>query len=176
MRRKILDVDSIYSARINISDKPGYVRTLAIIFAHSGDSWFWLLGLSILWWLGSDYWRSWATILILSIFITAVFVLIIKFIVRRRRPTSQWGDIYRKTDPHSFPSGHAARAMMLAVIAIGLGPIWIGILLLIWAPLVIIARVAMGVHYLSDVIAGGVLGGFIGFLVLNFHPLFPILA
>ena len=43
---------------------------------------------------------------------------------------------------------------LLAVLALGLGPAWFGWLLLAWAPLVILARVAMGVHYLSDVIAG----------------------
>ena len=82
----------------------------------------------------------------------------IKFLVRRKRPEGDWGGIYRRTDPHSFPSGHAARAALLAVLAISLGPTWFGILLLIWAPLVILARVVMGVHYLSDVIAGAILG------------------
>ena len=55
--------------------------------------------------------------------------------------------IYRKTDPHSFPSGHAARAFMIAVLATGLGPGWLAVVLWVWAPLVSVARVAMGVHY-----------------------------
>jgi membrane-associated phospholipid phosphatase len=38
--------------------------------------------------------------------------------------------------------------MMLAVLALGIGPVWLGALLLVWAPLVALARVAMGVHYL----------------------------
>jgi undecaprenyl-diphosphatase len=75
------------------------------------------------------------------------------------------GKIYRKTDPHSFPSGHAARAVMLATIMLGLGPIWLGILLVIWAILVVLARVLMGVHYLSDVLAGALLGGIAGYLI-----------
>jgi len=41
---------------------------------------------------------------------------------------------------------------------------WLGILLVLWAPLVALARVAMGVHYLSDVFAGGFLGFVIGTL------------
>jgi undecaprenyl-diphosphatase len=59
---------------------------------------------------------------------------------------------------------------MLAVVAVGLGPAWFGILLLTWAPLVILARVAMGVHYLSDVLAGALLGVAIGMGVLLFIP------
>ena len=88
----------------------------------------------------------------------ALIVLIIKFSIRRRRPEGEWGGIYRKTDPHSFPSGHAARTTMLAVLALLLGPIWFGIILITWAPLVSLARVSMGVHFFSDVLVGLILG------------------
>jgi undecaprenyl-diphosphatase len=88
--------------------------------------------------------------------------MLVKFSVRRRRPEGEWGAIYRKTDPHSFPSGHAARAAMLAMLAAGLGPSWFSLLLALWAPLVILARVAMGVHYLSDVLAGALFGLLLG--------------
>ena len=56
---------------------------------------------------------------------------------------------------------------MLAVVALGLGPAWLGILLLVWAPLVILARVAMGVHYLSDVLAGTAFGVVMGLVTLT---------
>jgi len=55
---------------------------------------------------------------------------------------------------------------MLAVVMLGIGPLWLGLLLLVWAPLVGLARVAMGVHYLSDVLAGMILGLVMGVLVL----------
>ena len=55
---------------------------------------------------------------------------------------------------------------MLAVVSLGLGPMWLGLLLLVWAPLVGLARVAMGVHYLFDVLAGMLLGLVMGALVL----------
>jgi undecaprenyl-diphosphatase len=55
--------------------------------------------------------------------------------------------------------------MMLAVLALGVGPGWLGGLLLFWAPLVSLARVAMGVHYLSDILAGILLGAAMGWLV-----------
>jgi undecaprenyl-diphosphatase len=57
---------------------------------------------------------------------------------------------------------------MLAVIALGLGPLWLGLTLLVWAPLVGLARIIMGVHYPSDVVAGLALGVLIGGLVLIF--------
>jgi membrane-associated phospholipid phosphatase len=118
---------------MRIAEKPGLLRTLAAVLAHSGDSWFWLAGLGLIWWLGSDYWKERAIILIVSILLTAIVVFVIKLLVRRKRPEGEWGKFYRSTDPHSFPS---------------------------------VARVAMGVHYLSDVIAGMAMGLVIGGAVL----------
>jgi len=103
----------------------------------------------------------------LSIIALAAIVLAIKFTIRRRRPEGEWGAMYRTTDPHSFPSGHAARAILIAVLGIGLGPGWLAILLCIWAPLVALARVAMGLHYLSDIVAGAVLGAIAGIVILQ---------
>jgi undecaprenyl-diphosphatase len=150
---------------MRVADKPGPLRTLAAFLAHSGDSWFWLLGLVLLYVLGDEFWRWRASVLGTGILVTAIVVLIIKFTVRRRRPEGEWGGFYRKSDPHSFPSGHAVRAVMLAVVAIGIGPGWLALLLAIWAPLVALARAAMGVHYLSDVLAGMLLGVVMGVLV-----------
>ncbi len=162
----MIELDARLSERMRIAEQPGRLRTLSAVLAHSGDSWFWLLGLTILWWLGSDYWKSRALTLVVAILLTAVVVFVVKLLVRRRRPEGEWGKFYRQTDPHSFPSGHAVRAVMLAVIMLGLGPLWLGLVLLVWAPLVGLARVAMGVHYLSDVLAGMLLGLLIGGLVL----------
>jgi undecaprenyl-diphosphatase len=169
--RRLLELDAAWSQRLRVAERPGPLRTLAIVFAHSGDSWFWIAGLAILWYFGGTFWKSWAASIFSAILVTALIVLAIKFSVRRRRPAGDWGGIYRSTDPHSFPSGHAARALMLAVVCLGLGPAWLGWLLLGWAPLVALARMAMGVHYLSDVAAGALLGVIIGVLALQFLPL-----
>jgi undecaprenyl-diphosphatase len=162
----LIELDARLTERIRIAEKPGALRTLAAFLAHSGDSWFWLAGLGILWLVGNAYWKHLALILILSILVTAGVVFIIKFTVRRNRPQGEWGKFYRSTDPHSFPSGHAVRSMMIAVVTLGLGPLWLGWVLIVWAPLVGLARVAMGVHYLSDVLAGMILGVLLGLGVL----------
>jgi membrane-associated phospholipid phosphatase len=168
-----LDVDT--TRRLRVAEKPGPVRNLAILFAHSGDSWIWIPGLGLLAWLGPAAWRARCIWMLVGIIITALIVFAIKFTVRRRRPEGEWGGIYRLTDPHSFPSGHAARAILLAVLGLGLGPAWLGIVLLVWAPLVVLARVAMGVHYVSDVLAGALLGLVIGlaglWIIYEFSPL-----
>lgn len=168
----ILELDARLSDRLRVAEQPGLIRTLAVFFAHSGDSWFCGLGLLLLWWLGDVFWKQWALVLFAGIAMLAVIVLTIKFTVRRRRPEGEWGGIYRNTDPHSFPSGHAARAFLIAVLASGLGPLWLALLLCLWAPLVSLARVAMGVHYASDIVAGAILGIIVGLIGLQIVPVF----
>ena len=164
---RFLEFDADISSRLRIAEGPGIMRTTAAVVAHSGDSWFWLLGLGLLWGFGTAYWKYRAVALAVGVVLTALLVIVIKFTVRRSRPEGEWGEIYRRTDPHSFPSGHAARAAMLAVAALGLGPPWFGLLLFVWAPLVGLARVSMGVHYLSDILAGMVIGVGMGLVVLG---------
>lgn len=180
---ELVKIDANLSARLRL--EPGHRGwwKLMVFFAHSGDSWFWLAGLGIVWlasWpLGNHFWRSRSALLGIGVVGLAALVLAIKFTIKRQRPPGEWGAIYRNTDPHSFPSGHAARAFMLAVLALALGPLWFGLILLVWAPLVCLARVATGVHYVSDVVAGAVLGvaaGWVIYLVqLVFISLFPFL-
>jgi undecaprenyl-diphosphatase len=166
MRARFEALDQRYSWLSQEADRSGALRLACVILAHSGDSWFWLIGLALLWWLGDEYWSPRALVMATGILITAVIVMAIKFTVRRRRPEGEWGQFYRSTDPHSFPSGHAARAAMLAVVGLGMGPLWFGLILLIWSPLVGLARVVLGVHYPSDVVAGMALGAVIGGIVL----------
>jgi undecaprenyl-diphosphatase len=168
---KILALDAAYSARMQIASKPGLLRSISAFLAHSGDSWFWAAALILVGWFGDPYWRTRMIALGIGVLVTATLVLIIKFSVKRRRPDSEWGNIYRATDPHSFPSGHAARSFMLAAMVIGLGPSWLAIALIIWAPLVALARVMMGVHYLSDVVAGGLFGLLMGWVNLFLAPM-----
>jgi len=139
------------------------------VLAHSGDSWFWWPGLILLWWRGDAFWRPWALRMLVCILILAAVVLVVKFAIRRRRPEGEWGAFYRATDPHSFPSGHAARTFLIAVLASGMGPGWLALVLWVWAPLVALARVAMGLHYLSDALAGAILGALSGGIALRIH-------
>lgn len=164
--QRLLDLDARLSARLRVAERPGILRTTAIFLAHSGDSWFWWAALALLAWRGDAFWRPWALTMLVSILALAAVVLVTKFSIRRRRPEGEWGRFYRSTDPHSFPSGHAARAILIAVLAVGMGPAWLAAILCLWAPLVCLARVAMGVHYLSDILAGALIGALAGAVVL----------
>ena len=118
-----------------------------------------------MWWLGDAFWKRQSLAALIGIFAAAAVVFALKFSIRRPRPEGEWGAIYRRLDAHSFPSGHAARMAMLAVVAALYGPpVWAA-LLFVWAALVMLARVAMKVHYLSDIVAGGMVGVFVGVIV-----------
>lgn len=158
-RSQLLALDTRLSQRLaQLIDSHPFLRPIAIVLAHSGDSPLWVVGLGLLWWFGSSVWRREAQLDLLGVLLTAIVVQLIKWRVKRPRPVGEWGNSYRKLDPHSFPSGHAARAIMLAVVAVWTGPWWWAIALVIWAPLVSLARVSMRVHYLSDVAVGAFCG------------------
>jgi undecaprenyl-diphosphatase len=171
MMARFLAWDQRWTQRLSMAEKPGPLRTAAAFLAHSGDSWFWLIGLAAVYLIGSSDGREVALRLAVAIVATAIVVLALKLLFRRRRPEGEWGAIYRITDPHSFPSGHAARAILLATLSAVWTPGWVAAIFLVWAPLVVLARVSMGVHFLVDVIAGALLGLIAGLLFLVLIPL-----
>jgi len=65
---------------------------------------------------------------------------------------------------HSFPSAHAAVAFSMAM-SLALAHPALGAVAFVLALLVALGRVAAGVHYPSDVIAGAVLGIFSAFCI-----------
>lgn len=158
--------DERWTHRLRVDHRRGWVRRLLGWLSHSGDGVVWLALPALAWWLGGAAWRQAAALVLGAVVLTAGVVFVVKALFRRRRPQGAWGQVYRKTDPYSFPSGHAARALMLGVLAWGLAPPWAAALASLWALLVAFSRVAMGVHYLSDVLAGGALGLVIGLAVL----------
>ncbi len=60
-------------------------------------------------------------------------------------------------DRYSFPSGHTMHAVMFCVLATAHSP-WLLPLLVPLSLLIAVSRVALGLHYLSDVLAGAVIG------------------
>ena len=170
-KRQLLKWDAKLSKRLHINEDRKLFALILKIFAHSGDSWFWVAGLVIIWLVSQGEWRERALFFAVGLVVMASAVILLKFSIRRPRPEGEWGQIYRITDPHSFPSGHAARSATLAVLGIAFGPAWFAIALVLWAPWVGLSRVTLGVHYLSDVIAGWVVGAVMGLIAIAAYPL-----
>jgi len=172
MFKRILEIDQDLSHRLRLSEEQEFLHKFASFFAHSGDSWFLEIGLFLIWILTKGKWHSLSALFAGAIVIQAVIVIIIKFLIKRRRPEGDWGAVYRNTDPHSFPSGHAARAIMLSIMSFGLGIPLLGWLILFWGICVSFARVSLGVHYLIDFIVGWFIGVILAELILVAQPIF----
>ena len=163
--RRLKQIDMRWSTFLKELNSAPLSRRLLGILAHSGDIFFVMPVLAVIWWFGDDRTKLIALVLAAASLVSVTVIYCVKFIVRRRRPPGEWGQFYRKTDPYSFPSGHAAKTMTLAVIVLAIGPLWVGLLLLFWAAFVGLSRVALGVHYLSDITAGYLSGLVVGLLI-----------
>jgi undecaprenyl-diphosphatase len=80
--------------------------------------------------------------------------------LRRRRPQDSFDNFQSlvvAADKFSFPSGHTAAAFLLATsLSLVYGGAFIGVFA--WATAVAVSRVALGVHYPGDTLAGAVMG------------------
>jgi membrane-associated phospholipid phosphatase len=129
----------------------------------------------VLWWLHGFSWQSLVIPVAVGFALSVVATSIVKFAVRRRRPVGDWGVIYRRIDPHSFPSGHASRTITMTIVVMAGGYSLIATALLFWSLLVGLSRIILGVHYLYDVLAGYLLGVGVGvgmWLLMAFDILF----
>lgn len=121
--------------------------------------------------LSCIFWRKsrkrTTVILVISLLVTIAFVELLKYLINRPRPGEALSGIFimGQIGPgFSFPSAHAATAFVLASI-FSLAYKKLTIALFILATLVGISRVYLGLHYLSDVIIGAVIGIAVTYIV-----------
>lgn len=93
----------------------------------------------------------------------------IKLRLQRPRPFALHPHITagaRVLDEYSFPSGHTLHAVAFMILLGGIFP-WMLTVLVPFAVLTGVARVILGLHYPSDVLAGALLGSVIGSLIYS---------
>ncbi|RYZ94980.1 MAG: phosphatase PAP2 family protein [Moraxellaceae bacterium] len=79
---------------------------------------------------------------------------------RRRRPSAalpQYTALIQPADAFSFPSGHSSAAFLFAT-CVYLLDVNLSLLAFIWAANIAVSRVMLGVHFISDVVAGALIG------------------
>lgn len=101
---------------------------------------------------------------------------LLKYVVKRDRPYARHDDIMprrssdlelvQRPDPRSFPSGHTALAVALATtLALEYPEPYVIVPSMLWAGSMGLSRIWHGLHYPSDVLLGGLLGGGIAWAV-----------
>jgi len=135
------------------------VRHLLILVTRSADSYSYLICFGILWpLLGGDL--GIIAALAIGFALELPLYKLIKSRFKRLRPCESLPAVQERIpfpDKYSFPSGHTTVAVMVAcLVGMNFSLLWVPLLL--WAAIVGLSRVALGVHYPADVIAGAVLG------------------
>jgi undecaprenyl-diphosphatase len=158
-RKWIAAWDRDLAQRLALPEGAVWRRRGAALGAHVGDSLLWLLlALSALLW-GEGRLKEVALQCLLGVAISAASAAWIKFSLRRGRPPGAPGEgsFFSPYDRYSFPSGHAVRMACLTLLVGAsyppFAPLLCGLTLT-----TLLSRLYLGLHYLSDIMAGVVIG------------------
>jgi undecaprenyl-diphosphatase len=146
--------------RINRWPAPRWIRVWMICATRGGDGWLWYgMGLVILLFGGSERFLA-VGAAGLAVAVGITIFLRIKKATGRKRPNSFephcWATLL-PPDQFSFPSGHTITAFAVAVSLSMFYPS-LAIGLLFCALSVALSRILLGMHFLSDVLAGAAIG------------------
>ena len=152
--------------RVNRWRAPRWVRWWSIGATRAGDGWLWsLCGVALLASQDADRYAAVVAGLLAAAMGIVVF-RVVKKAVGRKRPCMIephcWATLL-PPDQFSFPSGHSITAFAVAV---SLGYFYPPLLagLLFCAASVAISRILLGLHFLTDVLAGSALGAALGYV------------
>ncbi|HVP48482.1 MAG TPA: phosphatase PAP2 family protein [Bryobacteraceae bacterium] len=157
--------DRFLMYRLNRWRPPRWVRVWMLSASRAGDGWlWWCCGLAVL--VSHDPARHQAIGAAALAVLAGIFSFkVLKRAVGRRRPCSlqphAWANLL-PPDQFSFPSGHSITAFAVAVSLGAFYPATFSVLLFCAAS-VAISRVVLGMHFLSDVLAGSGLGALLGY-------------
>ena len=148
---------------------PRWFRILMIVATRGGDGWLWYaLGLILVVFGGEQ--RFAAIGAGVSSAAAAIFLFrVLKGASRRKRPCEiepHCWSLILPPDKYSFPSGHSITAFAVAM-SLGLFYPYLWTCLLGVAFLIAASRIILGMHFLSDVLAGSAIGVLLG--LISFH-------
>lgn len=157
--------------KVNKWPAPKWIRLSAIMATRAGDGWLWyLIGVLVLLFGGDERFTAIAAAGSAAIVGIGIFVSL-KKISGRKRPCEIephcWAHLL-PPDEFSFPSGHTITAFAVAVSIGAFYPVLLGILLF-FAIAIATSRILLGMHFLSDVAVGALVGTG---LALTSHSLF----
>ncbi|MGB7022875.1 MAG: phosphatase PAP2 family protein [Candidatus Acidiferrales bacterium] len=151
--------------RVNRWPAPRWFRLFMILATRMGDGWLWYLaGAVLLLFGGTMRFAAFGSAGLAVLAGTTLFVLL-KRVSHRKRPCEIephcWASIL-PPDQFSFPSGHSITAFALALVLGSFYPEF-QVPLLVVAANIALSRIILGMHFLSDVLAGSAIGILIGY-------------
>jgi undecaprenyl-diphosphatase len=149
---------------------PRWFRILMIMCTRMGDGWLWYsIGAIILVFGGPHKFLAIGSATLASAIGIFLFRTL-KHASRRKRPCEIephcWSTIL-PPDRYSFPSGHSITSFAIAV-SVGMFYPDLQIVLLATATLIAASRIILGMHFLSDVLAGSTIGVLLGYCSFHF--------
>jgi undecaprenyl-diphosphatase len=150
--------------RLNRWRAPRWIRCWMIAATRMGDGWLWYgLGAMLLVFGGAPRYAAVAASASAAIAGVLVFK-ILKLLSQRPRPCQYEPHCWSKVlppDRFSFPSGHTMTACSIALVVSYFYPPLEGPLFFL-ALSIAVSRIVLGMHFLSDVLAGAVIGVALG--------------
>jgi len=150
---------------------PRWLRLWMVCATRGGDGWMWYaLGIVILLEGGPSRFSAVLASTVASATGIVIFLSLKKNIGRKRPAAnvSHWGNLL-PPDQFSFPSGHSITAFAITIPLVLFYPsLTTG--LLFCALSIAVSRVLLGMHFLSDVVAGCAIGttlGYISFMLFS---------
>lgn len=160
MKSFIAQRDHRLMLRVNRWRAPRWIRLWMLVATRGGDGWLWYaMGVIILLFGGEDRFVA-VGAAALAAGAGIVLFLRIKKATGRRRPCAFEPHCWARLlppDQFSFPSGHTITAFAVAV-SLSLFYPGLAIGLLFCALSVAASRILLGLHFLSDVVAGAAIG------------------
>ena len=159
----INNIDNFFSILLRRFTETPQNENLCKLIAHLGDLTIHILFFPILYYVGNSDTRKILKGWLLGTIKVIFILLLIKPLFKRKRPIDKLPKEYSlitKKNEYSFPSGHSLRNFFIAEFFGNKFPTFKPILY-IYAILNGLSRVALGLHYLTDIIVGAIIGIFI---------------
>ena len=136
------------------------VKQASVWISKTGDGYLYFAISLLLYWVGGEIGKAFFLAALMGFAIELPIYLGLKKAFKRNRPfdkLTNFSSYIAPSDKFSMPSGHTAAAFVFATLVMYFYPQFTD-LVIVWALLVGMARILLGVHFPGDIIAGGLLG------------------